>query len=450
MKPVFFLTAATWLFPAAVARFVTRETTSSGCHFTLKSLGRFAGLVSQLADGPFRLNASAPTANFYLDASGGITDSRGFGCIVRDPPTTQILCGQGNLPATGFSIDASKSLLYHGSGAFWACPGTDTEYNVYVNPDFNQSKCFAIALTASGCGTLPAASSCLPATTVWETQTQTVTQGTTLTVTVAVTSPATTCCSDGFPPPDRRSSGSHAEAAQAKRDLSRRAPGDLNRAWMGIRDAALVNTEARRRWVEMNEIRVYDLVQGESAAFATAEYFGCTVFTIHGPGKIVVGHMAQNNGERCALASPDLTERILIERISRVVGVVDRQLWVGGQAVTPECSQLYVVITGSERDNDGTGVPTLKEWFVTGGVPPENIRYIYYGFRNPTAENGDPVAMVPVNGRSLFQFNSFGDALGAQVSIYLSHEEPRLYVDYDGEWGVSTVTWADSDATTTG
>lgn len=74
---------------------------------------------------------------------------------------------------SGFSIDASNSLLYRGSPEFWACPATDTEYNIYVKPKFGQTKCFLIGLKASGCG--PAAPTCPPPSTVWETQTQTVT-----------------------------------------------------------------------------------------------------------------------------------------------------------------------------------------------------------------------------------------------------------------------------------
>ena len=74
---------------------------------------------------------------------------------------------------SGFSIDASNSLLYQGSPNFWACPATDTEYNIYVKPEFGQTKCFPIGLKASGCG--PAAPTCAPPSTVWETQTQTVT-----------------------------------------------------------------------------------------------------------------------------------------------------------------------------------------------------------------------------------------------------------------------------------
>lgn len=103
-----------------------------------------------------------------------------------DPPTTQVQCDQGRPPALGFSIDASENLLYQGSPNFYACPATDTEYNVYVNPDFGQTKCFPITLKTSGCGASASSSSCALPSTVW--QTQTVTQDVTQTVTILRTS----------------------------------------------------------------------------------------------------------------------------------------------------------------------------------------------------------------------------------------------------------------------
>lgn len=69
----------------------------------------------------------------------------------------------------------------------------------------------------------------------------------------------------------------------------------------------------------MHAVRTFDLVQGESAAFATAEYYGCTVFAIVGPGKMVVGHLARFSGSICPLADPILTLEVLAEKISRTV-----------------------------------------------------------------------------------------------------------------------------------
>ncbi|KAG4428503.1 hypothetical protein IFR05_016014 [Cadophora sp. M221] len=153
-----------------------------GCAFSIESAGSFACPAGQLSDGQIRLNGTEETSTFYIDGDG-ITDLNGFGCIVTEPPTTQIQCDEGKSPSPGFSIDSSDNILYRGSSVFFACPATDTVYNIYVNPDFGQIKCFQIALKASGCGVAP---TCLPPSTVW--QTQTVMENTTSTMTVTATS----------------------------------------------------------------------------------------------------------------------------------------------------------------------------------------------------------------------------------------------------------------------
>jgi len=156
-----------------------------GCAFTISSMPPFSCPAGQLPDGQIRLNGTEDTATFYI-SDGAITDSMGFGCVVTAPPTTQFQCDQGAAPDANFSIDAAGNLLYAGSPSFFACPATDTEYNVYVDPNFGQAKCFAITLQASGCG--PGASSCAPAATSTLWQTQTVTINTTQTITTTTTS----------------------------------------------------------------------------------------------------------------------------------------------------------------------------------------------------------------------------------------------------------------------
>lgn len=111
---------------------------------------------------------------------------------VPEPPTTQFQCDHGKEPARGFSIDGARNLLYHGSPDFWACPATDTEYNIYVRPDFGQEKCVPIGLTASGCSE-KATSECAPASTVWQTHRETVTEDITQKITVVVTETPKTC-----------------------------------------------------------------------------------------------------------------------------------------------------------------------------------------------------------------------------------------------------------------
>jgi hypothetical protein len=117
------------------------------------------------------------------------------------PPETQFQCDLNKPPMAGFAIGPEGSILYQGSADFYACPATDTEYNVYVHPDFGQSKCFPISLKASDCGvpspSSTSASTCVPqSTTLW--QTQTIVQNVTKTVTVAQTIDAT-CSTSTIP-----------------------------------------------------------------------------------------------------------------------------------------------------------------------------------------------------------------------------------------------------------
>ncbi|GAB1316410.1 hypothetical protein MFIFM68171_06620 [Madurella fahalii] len=145
-----------------------------GCGFTLSSTGSFPCAAGQLSDGQIRLNGSESIATFYI-ADGKITDSAGRGCIITETPITQVQCDEGKPPVQGFSIDANNVLLWKGSPHFSACPATDTEYNIYVDPNFGQAKCFGITLTASGCGAPPPTSSCPAASTSTITHTDTVT-----------------------------------------------------------------------------------------------------------------------------------------------------------------------------------------------------------------------------------------------------------------------------------
>lgn len=153
-----------------------------GCAFTLSSDGTLACPAGQLEDGQIRLNGSESTATFYLQDGGGFKDSDVFGCIVTEEPITQVQCDDGKEADAGFSIESSK-LLYHGSPDFFACPATDTEWNVYVKPDFGQTKCMPITLTVSGCST-PSSLSCEAAPAQTKTVTVTTTDMTTFTTSI--------------------------------------------------------------------------------------------------------------------------------------------------------------------------------------------------------------------------------------------------------------------------
>ncbi|KAF3039143.1 hypothetical protein E8E12_003095 [Didymella heteroderae] len=117
----------------------------------LKASGGQSGVLGQLGDGQNRVGGGHPEGCYCL-GNGGFTDSNGRGCILT-PPTTQFQCDVGASPTTGFAIGSSGSVTYNGSSKFYACPATDTEYNVYTTPVAGQDKCVEITLTSAGsCG----------------------------------------------------------------------------------------------------------------------------------------------------------------------------------------------------------------------------------------------------------------------------------------------------------
>merc|ERR1712098_635252 len=64
---------------------------------------------------------------------------------------TQFQCDVGATPTGGFSIGGDGEIEYNGSPTFYACPASDTMYNIYTTPVEGQDKCVKIGLTASGC-----------------------------------------------------------------------------------------------------------------------------------------------------------------------------------------------------------------------------------------------------------------------------------------------------------
>ncbi|KAH6639795.1 ubiquitin 3 binding protein But2 C-terminal domain-containing protein [Boeremia exigua] len=117
----------------------------------LKASGGQSGVLGQLDDGQNRVHGGHPTGCYCL-SNGGFTDSNGRGCILT-PPTTQFQCDVGASPTTGFAVGSSGSITYNGSSKFYACPASDTEYNVYTTPVSGQDKCVEISLSSAGsCG----------------------------------------------------------------------------------------------------------------------------------------------------------------------------------------------------------------------------------------------------------------------------------------------------------
>jgi len=138
----------------------------SSCSFELTASGGESGTIGQLSDGQNRIGGGLSAATFTFN-NGGIVDSAGRGCILTRKVTVnttsfradsfaasveQFQCDQGVGPTYGFTIDSNETLTYSGSSVFYACPASDTEWNLYTAPVTGQEKCVEISLTASGCG----------------------------------------------------------------------------------------------------------------------------------------------------------------------------------------------------------------------------------------------------------------------------------------------------------
>ncbi|KAM7211891.1 hypothetical protein V8F06_012733 [Rhypophila decipiens] len=186
----------------------------TSCTFAMTSTGPFSYPAGRLEDGQIRFNGSYPTTQFIMVNGSMITDSAGFGCIVTESPTTQFQCDMNKTPDPNFGMTVKRSehdhvlLAYKDSTEFYACPATDTEYNVYIKPDFGQTKCVPMQIVVEGeCATggggggggggeedVPC-----PPTTVWHTEyvTELVTQWSTVTVTPGSTSVSVSASTGG-------------------------------------------------------------------------------------------------------------------------------------------------------------------------------------------------------------------------------------------------------------
>jgi len=138
----------------------------SSCSFELTATGGKSGTIGQLSDGQNRIGGGLSAATFTIN-NGGIIDSAGRGCILTRKSIAKTLfvltnsvpasveqfqCDQGVGPTYGFSIDSNETLTYSGSSVFYACPASETEWNLYTTPVIGQLKCVEITLSASGCG----------------------------------------------------------------------------------------------------------------------------------------------------------------------------------------------------------------------------------------------------------------------------------------------------------
>ena len=121
---------------------------TDGCCFQLNASGGESGTIGQLYDGQNRIGGGYAPATYCI-SNGEITDSSGRGCILT-PPTTQLQCDVGATPTSGFSISGSGEVEYSGSGTFYACGASASEYNLYTKPVENQKDCHEVKLSTGG------------------------------------------------------------------------------------------------------------------------------------------------------------------------------------------------------------------------------------------------------------------------------------------------------------
>ncbi|EAQ91472.1 hypothetical protein CHGG_03407 [Chaetomium globosum CBS 148.51] len=459
MKLLAVLAATAALAPhSALARWLSRANTPPGCAFTLSSSGSSVFPPTEQNEG-FKLIAPSYHVGEELE-----------------PPTTQIQCDQGKSPVSGFSIDASNNLLYRGSPDFWACPATDTEYNIYVNPEFGQTKCFPITLKASGCG--PEAPTCAPPSTVWETQTQTVTVIVTNSQTcsaeptsTASTSLDTVChhctrsksstsSSDGgnftilpisteTTPPISPSSSEiftilpiSTDAAHRKRSpslehvkkgpdvgveprsshhrLSKRA---LYEDWNAVRQATGngARDTPEMKWVRTGRVRVFPLVPGHrrpASASSLAPHSaiqpqpGCVEFEERDRARIP----RCSRASQASLQTPAPRWRTCLRRPAPTNALP------GSWAPSP--------MTVGTR-----GRPALKEWMVREGVPAGNLHYTEY--RGGSGEVDGPPAGI--FGKALVTVTPETDpdtqTQRSVLRVYMTSDLPRIVLTFDNQEG---------------
>ena len=217
-------------------------------------------------------------------------------------------------------------------------------------------------------------------------------------------------------------------------------PEALRNSWLQIR-------KDKRRFVPQGAVRQYPITVGQSAEFATSEFFGCTIITVVQKDKIQIAHISQESGKKCPLSNRDDTSNIMLEKLEHDLDMIFD-------------ASTYVVIAGSEKDNKKTGVQILKHFFISEGVHPENLRYIYYSHDSSLTQFQGGALMemdVPltnprsIQGLSLFKWTSPAGNSAGMWEIYLGNETPRLRAKYNEEGRVVyQPDWLDTGDTTKG
>lgn len=119
------------------------------CSYTLTATGGQTGKVGQLDDGQLRILGGHPDATFTIN-NGATTDGKGRPCYLTSE-SNQYQCDTGMTANGAFAIGSDGTYTHFGSSVFYACPVSDSDFNIYTTPVAGQSKCVQVGLTASGC-----------------------------------------------------------------------------------------------------------------------------------------------------------------------------------------------------------------------------------------------------------------------------------------------------------
>jgi hypothetical protein len=173
---------------------------------------------------------------------------------------------------------------------------------------------------------------------------------------------------------------------------------------------------------------------GTTQWFATAEYYGCTVFAIVGKKYVSIGHIRQEGRGGCPLATVAGTNnQIIPDLVEQTVSFED---------FSDSCDedQRYAIIFGSERDpplrpgqTAQTGVPALKEFFEDNfEIPADNIKYQFY-----IGSSGSGTRPGPF-GKMLIKWDSpglddQGNPSGGTLQVLVASEQPRLKLVYNAD-----------------
>lgn len=137
---------------------------AASCPFTLTATGGQTGTIGSLGDGQTRIGGGLASTTFTINSDNGtVTDDAGRACILT-PSVDQFQCDLNGIPTTGFAINSNGSFTASGSSVFYACPASDSEWNLYTQPVLNQAKCVEVGLMASSCYSAVSSSSAIAST----------------------------------------------------------------------------------------------------------------------------------------------------------------------------------------------------------------------------------------------------------------------------------------------